>query len=192
MLSRESVGQRFRQVRVAQNKTLRDVEGASGFSSTHISEIERGRTSPTVGALMQIAQALNKPACYFIEERELEEVSVTNPGERVVSDPQIFDLSGSGLQLESMTHGILGGRLLAYELTIEVGGEGTVTRMPELLDCCIVVLDGRLEVGTGARRLPMSSGDSLHAMYEQPFTLRNTGDRALRTLLFLDPGTVAP
>ena len=82
MVSKELVGTRIRQARLGQRKTLKDVEAASGFSSTHISEIERGRTSPTIGALIRIANALDKDPGFFIEERELDEVCITSPENR--------------------------------------------------------------------------------------------------------------
>ncbi|MEZ4648509.1 MAG: helix-turn-helix transcriptional regulator [Candidatus Eisenbacteria bacterium] len=119
MLDKEKVGHRIRQVRTEQQKTLRDVESASGFSSTHISEIERGRTCPTIGALIQIAEALDKDPSYFIEERELQEIVVTNPGRRANVDPNVFDIEGTGILLESLTPGILGGRLIIMEMILE-------------------------------------------------------------------------
>ena len=118
MLDKEKVGHRIRQVRTEQQKTLRDVESASGFSSTHISEIERGRTCPTIGALIQIADALEKDPSYFIEERELQEIVVTSPGRRANVDPNFFDIEGTGILLESLTPGILGGRLMIMEMIL--------------------------------------------------------------------------
>jgi transcriptional regulator with XRE-family HTH domain len=51
--------------------TLKQVESASGLSATHLSEIERGRTSPTIGALLRIARALEKDVSYFIEHEDI-------------------------------------------------------------------------------------------------------------------------
>ena len=51
MLSKADLGSRLRDVRKTQSLTLKQLERTSGFSATHISEIERGKTSPTIGAI---------------------------------------------------------------------------------------------------------------------------------------------
>ena len=66
----EELGRRIRKCRLDSRMTLKAVEQASGLSATHLSEIERGRTSPTIGALVRIARALNRDASYFIEREE--------------------------------------------------------------------------------------------------------------------------
>lgn len=188
MLSREVVGMRIRQVRTQQHKTLRDVESASGFSSTHISEIERGRTSPTIGALIQIAHALEKDPSYFIEERELDEVSVTMLNDRPTVDPQVFDMEGTGIQVESLTHGILGGRLHSFEIILEPGAAGVITALPEHADVCLICLSGSFSIRMGDQEIPFETDDSLHAHLEESTELLNPADGVARILMVLDPG----
>ncbi len=192
MSSKERVGNRIRNVRAQQNKTLRDVESASGFSSTHISEIERGRTCPTIGALIQIAHALEKDPSYFIEDRELEELSVTSRENRPAPEPAALHLQGNGILLESLTGGILGGRLRAFELTLDAGGEGRVSDFTEPTDACLYVLGGRVEIKLGDRVMQCPTGGSLHALFDQGFELSNPGREDARVLLIVDPGAVIP
>ena len=54
------LGERLRRLRFARNLTLKEVEAKAHVSATHLSEIERGKTSPTVGALVRIARALGE------------------------------------------------------------------------------------------------------------------------------------
>ena len=71
MITKEALGKRVRDVRTRGKMTLKIVEGRSGLSSTHISEIERGMTSPTIGALIRIAHALGKETiAEYVESRE--------------------------------------------------------------------------------------------------------------------------
>jgi transcriptional regulator with XRE-family HTH domain len=181
---------RIRQVRTQQQKTLRDVESASGFSSTHISEIERGRTSPTIGALIQIAHALEKDPSYFIEERELDEVCVTSMQHRPEVDPAVFDMTGTGLLVESLTTGILGGRLMAYELTLHPGAHGRVTRLPEGGDVCLNCIEGSFVLASGGKRLSLERDDSVHANFEDQIEVSNPGSEIVHVLVVLDPGQV--
>lgn len=190
MLSREKVGMRIRQVRTQLQKTLRDVESASGFSSTHISEIERGRTSPTIGALIQIAHALDKDPSYFIEERELDEVCVTSTNHRPAVDPAVFDMTGTGLSIESLTTGILGGRLLAFEVSLHPGAQGRVTHLPDGGDVCLTCIEGSFRLSSGGKQLVLHRDDSVHANFEDPIEVSNTGPDLARVVVFLDPGQV--
>lgn len=190
MLSREKVGMRIRQVRTQQQKTLRDVESASGFSSTHISEIERGRTSPTIGALIQIAHALEKDPSYFIEERELDEVCVTSMHHRPAVDPAVFDMTGTGLGVENLTTGILGGRLLAFEVSLYPGAQGTVTHLSDGGDMCFTCIEGSIQLTTAGKQLQLNTDDSVHANFDEKLELANPGLGNARVLVVIDPGQV--
>ena len=75
MISKEEIGRRIKKMREEHHLTLKNVEAKAGISATHISEIERGKTSPTIGALIRIADALGKDPAYFIEDEELRDVS---------------------------------------------------------------------------------------------------------------------
>ena len=187
MVSKELVGTRLRQIRLQQRKTLKDVEAASGFSSTHISEIERGRTSPTIGALIRISNALDKDPSFFIEERELEEVCITTPANRPASTPGL-DFEGSGIRLEALSSGILGGRLLAFELVLESGAQAKVSRLPENGDICLVGVGGECSLLLEGGTVPFREGNSLHICVEEStLELRCDADQSCRMLILLDP-----
>jgi transcriptional regulator with XRE-family HTH domain len=187
MVSKELVGSRIRQVRTRQRKTLKEVEAVSGFSSTHISEIERGRTSPTIGALIRIAHALDKDPSFFVEERELEEVCVTTTRDRGAA-PAGLEVHGEGMRLESLTRGILGGRLMALELILEAHGSVQFSRLPDLGDLGLVCLDGSCEIVLPEGRVPFNSGDSLHlAIEDAHIGLAGGGERDTHVLVLIDP-----
>jgi len=187
MVSKELVGSRIRQVRTKQRKTLKEVEAASGFSSTHISEIERGRTSPTIGALIRIAHALDKDPSFFVEERELDEVCVTTPKERPEAAPA-FEVTGQGMSLTSLTRGILGGRLMAHEMILEPTGSVRLSRLPGNGDVNLICLEGGCEVSLSDGAVAFGPGDSLHLCgSDANLTLRASTERETRILLMVDP-----
>ena len=43
------LGRRVKQLRLQKGMTLKEIESKVGVSATHVSEVERGKTSPTVG-----------------------------------------------------------------------------------------------------------------------------------------------
>src|SRR5262245_3559460 len=103
----EELGRRIRKLRLERRMTLKQVEQASDLSATHLSEIERGRTSPTIGALVRIARALRKDASYFIEAEERAEAAhVTRELVRPLR-------AGRGVTIEALTPGVPGSRMFA-------------------------------------------------------------------------------
>jgi transcriptional regulator with XRE-family HTH domain len=187
MVTKEQVGTRIRGVRTSQRKTLKDVEAASGFSSTHISEIERGRTSPTIGALIRIAHALDKDPSYFIEDRELDEVCVTTSEDRPPVSPGV-DFSGNGMRLDGLTRGILGGRLLVFELILEPLGTAEVKRLPETGDLALYCLSGQCELTANGQSKTFEEGDSFHlAVEDASLRFRSGGEWETRIIVMVDP-----
>ena len=154
--------------------TLKAVEQASGLSATHLSEIERGRTSPTIGALVRIARALNRDASYFIEREERNAVAhqtwdAVKPVEH-----------GRGGSAELLSPGIPGSRLFAYRLTIGPGPGGEVGLPAQDLpgDAIYYVRRGTLEAGFGERKMTLETGDGVQATFAEPHVLRASGDGA--------------
>ncbi|MCK4409672.1 MAG: helix-turn-helix transcriptional regulator, partial [Candidatus Eisenbacteria sp.] len=109
MPTTEEVGKRLKEVRRQKEMTLKEVAQSSGMSPTHISEIERGKTSPTVGALRKIAGALGKDTAFFVEDLPLPRVSVVKKEDR-----ETVLLRGDGdafVNARALTSGIPAGRV---------------------------------------------------------------------------------
>ncbi|MGH9403855.1 MAG: helix-turn-helix domain-containing protein [Terriglobia bacterium] len=60
-----SVGKRLREVRIQQGLTQIDLEKATGLLRSHISRIENGWRTPSVGTLKRFAAALKAPLYTF-------------------------------------------------------------------------------------------------------------------------------
>lgn len=174
MMTKEQLGTRLRSVRKECGLTLKELERVSGFSATHISEIERGKTSPTIGALIRISQALGKDTSFFLEEEQLNEVAVVRRDERKRLPEQAAKVKG-----EYLTPGIPGGRLNAYMLYLEPHEDRDVVYAPHAGEEGIFLVSGEVEVKVGDRTFRMDSGDTLHYPSDRPHGLRNLGtDRA--------------
>src|SRR5258706_1603277 len=76
------LGRRIKLLRISRGLTLKDLEERGGISATHVSEIERGKASPTVGALGRIARALDLRPATLVQPRMLPQVTVARPDER--------------------------------------------------------------------------------------------------------------
>lgn len=176
MLDKAELGRRVKLERLAKTMTLKQVADASGMSPTHISEIERGRTSPTVGALLRIAHALGKSATYFVEEDELPTVSVVRKHER--SHRAVTDGDRNVAAIDFLTSGIPAGRLRVVELSGLKDGriEGPVHYGEEIL----LMISGRVKVKVGDDVFEVGEGDCIQFKGNTPYSFENVGNEAPR------------
>lgn len=178
MLDKAELGRRVKLERLAKGMTLKQVADGSGMSPTHISEIERGRTSPTVGALLRIAHALGKPATYFVEEEELPTVSVVRRHERthhVIKEGE-RDLA----DVNFLTAGIPAGRLRVVEL--DELAAGPVETRPHEGEEVLLVISGGVRVTVGDTAYDLSEGDCIHFRATLPHSIEKVGEGPTKAL----------
>jgi transcriptional regulator with XRE-family HTH domain len=155
------VGARIKSVRREKGLTLKAVESLSGVSATHLSEIERGETSPTLGSLARIARALSKPAAFFLEDNELGEVSHVGAKDRVREAVKGAARRG-GASIERLTAGIPGGRLQVRRVELPPGSEYRAERHAHAGFEALVVIGGRVRVQAGEQSFELAQGDAIH------------------------------
>jgi quercetin dioxygenase-like cupin family protein len=171
------IGRRIKRTRHERNLTLKMVEGGSRVSATHISEIERGETIPTIGALERIARALGKSVAYFLEESELGELSLVTPESRVRET-----VAGGAATVERLTASIAGGRLQASRVVLAAGRSHRSERHRHDGAEAILVLRGSLLLEVGEQRVELAEGDAAHYDAGEPHAYANasrTGEAVL-------------
>jgi transcriptional regulator with XRE-family HTH domain len=149
------LGHRIRILRVTQGLTLKDLEVRGGISATHVSEIERGRASPTVGALGRIAHALGLRPGTLVEPRVLPEVSVTRAAER----PARRIVIGTAA-LEPVTGPAQGSGIGAHLMMLPTGHEPAFVHRHEGEEWA-TVLAGTAEVRVDGEPWLLREGDSI-------------------------------
>jgi transcriptional regulator with XRE-family HTH domain len=189
MLDKIELGRRVKAERLAREMTLKQVADAAGLSPTHISEIERGRTSPTVGALMKIAHALGKAATYFVEEEELSTVSVVRRSDRPTRT--VTDRGRDLASASYLTVGIPAGRLRVVELT-DIGPgrvDGPIHEGEDIL----LVTAGRIRATVGEKEYELSEGDCIQFKGTLKHSVERVGDGpALVLWVTASEGLLAP
>ena len=171
-----NVGERIRRVRREQGLTLKAVELRSGVSAAHLSEIERGVTSPTMGSLARVARALAKSIAYFLEESELGEISMVNAKDRVREVARGRDgkpSSRSSALIERLTIGIPGGRLHARRIELPVDCAYRTDLHSHSGFEAIVVLQGRIRARAGESTVELAAGDAMHFDASLPHAYAN-------------------
>ncbi len=173
MISKEEIGRRIKKVREEQHFTLKNVEAKAGISATHISEIERGKTSPTIGALIRIADALGKDPAYFIEEQELSDTSFV-----ALEDRKKEKLDRVKGVKELLTNSIPSGKINAQLITLDpVESDGIPTHTHEG-DEAVLVLSGKIKFMVSGQLYELEEGDSIYYITGQEHGYMNASREA--------------
>ena len=154
--SPSELGRRIKMLRVSRGLTLKDLEERGGISATHISEIERGKASPTVGALGRIARALGLRPATLVEPRVLPEVAVLRASERGERRVQ-----WSAAVLEPLTEPVHGAETSGQIMTLPVRRDSALTHRHEGEEW-LTVLGGVAEIRVDGQSFVLREGDSLH------------------------------
>ena len=162
MITKEEIGRRIKKVREHHHLTLKNVEAKAGISATHISEIERGKTSPTIGALIRIADALGKDPAYFIEEEELRDVSFVALEDRV-------KLAGERVEgyIEMLTNSIPSGKINARLITLSPSTSESISLHEHNCDEAALVLKGSVRFHVNGEIYRLVEGDSIYYVASQ-------------------------
>lgn len=155
MFDKNDLGRRMKRIRESRHLTLKNVEAKAGISATHISEIERGKTSPTIGVLMRIAGALGKDAVYFVETDDLGDWSFVTAEERRKESP------GNVGCIEHLTTSIPGGRLQGCRIRLEPGCGRHEKAHAHHGSEGVLVLSGSVTFVVRGERYDLSEGDSI-------------------------------
>jgi transcriptional regulator with XRE-family HTH domain len=169
-----SLGRRIRHLRQERRMTLQDLAEATGLSSSMISLVERGRTSPSIGSLVVIASGVRVPiADLFVEidqGREdyvvrLEDQSVVSPWpgvarrtaridrlRRVEISVNEWEPNGDTEPQPAHHAGYEYGLLIEGELTVEVEGVIHVLKPGDLISYPSTVLHSLRNAGSGVAR----------------------------------------
>jgi transcriptional regulator with XRE-family HTH domain len=165
------LGERIKQLRLARNLTLKQVGEKAKVSATHLSEIERGKTSPTVGALVRIARALGCEPAQLVGEEDLPSVSLVRRAER-------RPWSAGSVALTSLSRGVRPHELSILEIELAAGYPGPADVPGETGEALVVVLEGDVEIELSGTRHALRAGDALHFGLYNAHELYATGSAA--------------
>ena len=152
----EELGRRIKMLRVSCGLTLKDLEERGGISATHVSEIERGKASPTVGALSRIARALGLRPAALLEPRAPLELIWARAGETRGRKVQWGHAT-----LESLTEPLSSAGLGAVIVRLPIGREPALVHRHEG-EQWVLVLAGVAEIRVDQERYVLREGDTLH------------------------------
>lgn len=175
------LGKRMRRIRQDKGLTLKEIEHRVGVSATHISEIERGKTSPTIQALEKIAAALEVLPSHLIDLPPTAEPEVLGPQDRIS-----ITMNKGAIILEPFTHRSVCSEMSIFLATIQGNGQVAGVSGHRGEEFCYV-LDGFLEVTVDGQPHVLRKGDTIHFKATRPHQIRNLTQEPVRTMWAVRP-----
>jgi transcriptional regulator with XRE-family HTH domain len=176
-----NVGCRLRQLRVEQGHSIRALAELSGLNVNTLSLIENGKSSPSVGTLQQLANALEVPVTVFFE--------ADTPGNNVIymksnRRPKADFTHG---MLEDLGAGILSWGMEPFIVSLDPetdsGQDAIVHTGQEFVFC----LEGQIEYTIDNDVYVLEAGDSLLFESHLPHRWRNLSTHNSHSILVLCP-----
>lgn len=163
------LGRRIKLLRIARGMTLKDLEERGGISATHVSEIERGKASPTIGALGKIAAALGLRPATLVESELLPEVSV-----RRADDSGTHPLQWGGASIVPLAEPTQDATLGLHRFTLPIARDVLLQHRHDGEEW-VTVVSGVAEVRVDGRPYVLREGDSLHFHASHAHSYANLG-----------------
>lgn len=202
MTTATAIGERLMELRKKRKLSMRELAERSGASTSLISQVETGKTNPTVAKLQNLATALGVPVNYFFDSHDEpppdphalalreEEANGAPPDDVPVHtgvpldvvrgyDRETIELS-DGVTWERLTpHGRAGIEFL--EVTYEVNAHSgpLASHYGEEF---VQVLQGALEVEFAFNRVVLAAGDSLVFDSTVPHRVTSVGDVPMKAI----------
>ncbi|MFH1689132.1 MAG: helix-turn-helix domain-containing protein [Candidatus Eisenbacteria bacterium] len=188
MPTKAELGRRLRVARFERDMTLKEVAAKCGMSATHISEVERGKTSPTIGALQRITEALGEKTSYFVQEDDLPRVKLTRASERC----EYFstDAKGVPIKAEIVSGGIPGGYMQVIGDHTEPGA--ALHGAPRIGEAVVLCVAGMMRISAMGQSHVLREGDTIQLRLDEGYVSENIGDEECESIAVLTAPTLLP
>lgn len=172
------VGDNLRRLRTRNGLSLERLAKSSGVSRAMLSQIELGRSAPTVNVLWKIARALGVPFSAFTSARSGDGALVLRAHRARWLNSRSGRFAARALYPNEVPH-----RSEFYELRLAAQTVEEAEPHPPGTTENLVVAQGVLEVGIGGELHRLNAGDALYFIADQPHVYRNPGQT--ETIAFL-------
>lgn len=187
-----NVGKRIRDSRISAGRTIQDVAEASGFSTSYVSQVERGTANPSLSALSRIAVAVDLDVSdLFSVDGAGTSPDNTEPATTTTTEVVRHDRRKQLIHPSSQLHfellcPDLQHNLQVHKTTAPVGMSITeqISHPGEEL---AIVLQGEIEMTVGEETFTLETGDSIRFDGRRPHLWCNAGGRELEMLWIVTP-----
>jgi transcriptional regulator with XRE-family HTH domain len=175
-----AVGANLRRTRKERGLSLSGLSETSGVSRAMLSQVELGRSTPTIHVLWKIARALNVPFSALLSDREKTQLVVLRASAGKVL------ISRDGSFRSRALFPFDGARSVEfYELRLLPGSVERAEAHPPRTTENLVVAAGALTVTVGGERHHLYEDDAIFFGADSPHEYRNDGEEAARAYLVM-------
>ena len=146
------IGTKIKKARTNKKFSLDRVANETGFSIEYLKDVETGKVMPPVGALLQIARALEIDSGSLLREPESKLES------RIKAQTKRTD----NYAYTTLTPGAENKHLKAFRVLIEAQQDHKGVDYHHEGEEFVYVLSGKIEVAVGEHKNTLEKGDSLH------------------------------
>jgi len=175
------LGERLRAIRLLRRRTLREVAEAAGVSESFISQLERGRSNPSVASLQRIAAALGMEVSDLLANNGLPRPRVLR---REAREPIVWGHLGRKSLLTPKPFHSLEVIAAEFDPGGSTGDEPYTHGDSEEL---LLVIEGRVHVQLDAEVYELRARDSVHYRSSTPHRVSNPGDEPAEVLFVITP-----
>ena len=169
------VGKKIRKERLNKKISLDRVANDTGLSIDYLKKIEAGKEIPPVGALLQIARALEIDSGFFLKEQE----------SSLQSRIKAYTKRTENYAYTTLTPGAENKHLKAFKVSIEGLQDHKGVGYQHEGEEFVYVLSGKVEVIVGDHVNTLSTGDSLHFNSGIRHMLRNIGKKKAELIVVI-------
>ncbi len=172
---KQPIGAKIKKARVGKKMTLDQVANETGFAVDYLKQLEAGKTMPPVGALLQIARALQIDSGALLREEE----------SRLEKRIRAQTKRTENYAYTTLTPGAENKHLKAFRVVIEAGEDHKGVGYQHEGEEFEYVLTGEIEVTVGDHVNRLKTGDSLHFNSGIRHSLRNVGEQTAELLVVI-------
>ena len=170
-----TVGKKIKSARTKKKITLDAMANETGFSTDYLKRIEAGDKIPPVGALLQIARALEIDSSLLLKEQEA----------KLTDRVQAYTKRTENYAYDTLTPGAENKHLKAFRVNIEAGKVHKGVSYQHEGEEFVYVLAGKIEVMVGDHVNKLNAGESLHFNSGIRHKLTNIGKKTAELLVVI-------
>ncbi len=167
----ESLGDRIRKMREAQDIELDALAHKTGYAPEYLQEVENGKTAPPVGFLIQISRALKIDSSSLLGEAKKKERRKS------------YSKRTRAYSYQNLTPDSEDKHLWAYLITLDPKKEHERVAYQHEGEEFVYCLDGEAEIQVKDTNNIIKTGESLHFNSADQHTLRNLIDTETKLLV---------
>lgn len=181
-----ALGPLIRELRKQKGLTLSDVARATGLSVGHLSQVERGLSTPTIRQLQQIAETMGVTIGWFFRADQPEPPSAESDVVVRAHQRRRMTMSGVGIVDELLTPSLDGALELLF-CTLQPGAGSGPEPYTHAGEEAGLILSGEMELFVEDKRYQLRAGDSFAFPSTKPHRYRSTGTMPLQIVWAITP-----